>query len=323
MSFTAAVLSHRTRVACAVAAFVLSAPAFAAYDYTLSDYPGAPVTVFLGLNNRGEVGGNAQGFTNGAVIPFYYDARMGQYTPIAALTDFDVTEVWNINDWGTTVGIAHSLDYSVETAFIRDSNGNYTLLPHPGLPYSEAQGLNNAGVVVGEAWNADYSQAIGFIYDPADRSFIDMMPSSDTEVHGINSRGEVVGEVTLAAGTAYANSPAGNYGFYRATNGAITLFRVDGMDTYARAINDAGVIAGEVFDSGGNATGFVFTLGDAANHRRGTTRYESLKVPLLLVPGQTQTAIQAVTEEGNLAGVTVDASGAVHGFVARRQYQLR
>jgi hypothetical protein len=95
------------------------------------------------------------------------------------------------------------------------------------------------------------------------------------------------------------------------------------MDTYARAINDVGIIAGEVFDSGGNATGFVFTLGDAANHRRGTTRYESLKVPLLLVPGQTQTAIQAVTEEGNLAGVTVDASGSVHGFVARRQYQVR
>ena len=323
MSIIAAVLSCRTPLACAVAASILSAPALAAYQYTLSDYPGAPVTTFLGLNNRGEVGGTAQGFANGAQIPFYYDVRTRQYTPIATLTGFDVTEVWNINDWGTTVGIAHSLDYSVETAFVRDSNGKYTLLPHPGLPYSEAQGINDIGVVVGEAYNADYSQSVGFIYNPADRSFTDIMPSPYTEVHGINTLGEVVGEVTLAAGGAYANSLAGSYGFYRETNGAVTLFRVNGMDTYARAINDAGVIAGEVFDSGGSATGFVTTLGDAANHRKGTTRYESVEVHLLLVPGQSQTLIQAVTEEGNLAGVTIDASGSIHGFVARRQYQLR
>ena len=318
MSIAAAVLSHRTQLAGAIAALILSAPALAGYDYTLSDYPGASVTVFLGLNNRGEIGGFAQGFTNVADIPFYYNVRTRQYTPIAALPGFDATEVWNINDFGTTVGIAHSVDYSVETAFVRDRSGNYTLLPHPGLPYSEAQGLNNAGMVVGEAYNADGSQSIGFMYNPADRSFTDFMPSPNTEVHGINSRGEVVGEVTLAAGTAFANSPAGSYGFYRATNGAITVFRVNGMDTYARAINNANVIAGEVFDSGGSATGFVVTLDDAANRRGGTTRYKSITVHLLLVPGQAQTLIQAVTDEGNLAGVTVDASGAVHVFVARR-----
>jgi hypothetical protein len=295
----------------------LATPALAKWHYVLSDYPGAADTLFLGLNDRGIAVGFSSGFTNVADIPFYYRPRTQAYTPIPTISGFEATEVWNINDSDTVVGIAHSLDYSVETAFTRDANGNVHLLSHPGFPYSEGQGINDEGMVVGEAWNADYSEATGFLYNPADHSYIDFMPSVDTEVHGINSHGEVAGMVTLSAGTAYANSPAGNYGFIRTIGGSITLFRVNGMDTYARAINEEGVVAGEVFDASGNASGFVIAPDGLATHcRRAPTHYRSVTVPLLLVPGQAQTYVQAVTGEGSLAGVTIDADGGTHGFVA-------
>jgi agmatine/peptidylarginine deiminase len=63
-----------------------------------------------------------------------------------------------------------------------------------------------------------------------------------------------------------------------------------------------------------------------ANVARAISRFEPVVMlaneadlvmaPLLLVPGQAQTYVQAVTGEGSLAGVTIDADGGTHGFVA-------
>jgi len=297
----------------AVLPLLLSAPALAAPHYSFYDYPGAIATLFLGLNDRGV----AVGFTplNSPEISFYFDIHRHVFTPIANIPGFDETEVWNVNDAGTTVGIAHADDYSTESAFFRDSDGNVTLLPHPGLPYSEAQGINDAGDVVGEAWNADWSQAVGYLYRPADGSFTDFLPSPDTEVHGINNKGEVVGSVQLDAGAAYKNSPAGGYGFYRSRNGAITFFLVDGMGPVPRSINDEGIVSGEIFEADGTIKGFVVAFDDA-NCVPGTAHFRAVHTSLIVAPGQVSTLVQAVTDRGETAGVVVDASGGTHGFVA-------
>jgi uncharacterized membrane protein len=212
------------------------------------------------------------------------------------------------------VGGAWSPDYSSETAFVRDRDGNYTLLSPPGWANSEAQGINDKGVVAGHAFSADYSQYAAFIYDPATRGYTFLMPSAYTLAHGVNARGDVVGFATLAAGAAYGGSPAGVYGWYRNTRGAITLFRVNGMDTYVRAINDVGVMGGFVEDSTtGIDTGFLARVPEDAH--QGVVNVKA--TALIHIANEVSTPVEGVLDDGRVVGVALDAAGGLHGYVAR------
>jgi hypothetical protein len=192
------------------------------------------------------------------------------------------------------------------------------MLPHPGWANSEAQGINRSGVVIGHAYSADGSRYVGFIYDPRTHGFIDVMPSAYTLAHGINSNGDVVGFATLPAGVAYPDSPSGVYGWYRTVAGVITLFRVDGQDTYARAINDSGVIGGFVEDSvTGVDTGFLANAPNMREGRPAGAPFSTVRSTLLVhIPGQVSTPVEAVLDDGRFAGVALDASGGLHGYTS-------
>lgn len=299
-----------------VTALIGAAPAHADYRYRLHQYPGAAPTLFLGFNARGKVAG----FTFSG-ISFSYGVKADLFTPVANLPGYAEADVWNLNDAGTMVGGIWAPDYSTETAFIRDADGNYALLAVPGWANSEAQGINDSGIVVGQAYNADSTQYIGFIYDPAHKHYTLLMPASYTLVHGINARGEIIGLSILAAGWAYPGAPAGTYGWYRATNGTLTLFRGNGIDTYARAISDQGLIGGFLEDSTGQDTGFVTDFHPASG-KRGSRMFVALNVGprnLLKIPGTLDSYVEAITPEGDVAGAVIDNASAIQGFIATRE----
>src|SRR5258705_120475 len=122
---------------------------------------------------------------------------------------------------------------------------------YPGAP--ETGFANNDG---------DIETFVGFIYDPASNTFTDITFPDGFFVfaQGINANGEIVGSVNFSsAGSAYPGSPPGRYGYLREPDGSTTLFRVNGLRTAARGINDAGLITGFVNENGGSK-GFVATL---------------------------------------------------------------
>ena len=117
-------MKRKNQILTVLAAAVLAAPivAQADFEFELVDHPGAPDTQVFGINDRGDVVGN--GITNMATLPFVFAAKKGTFTGVAPMAGAD-TSVLGINDSGVMVG---SVD---NDAFIRDTNGNYTVFSHP------------------------------------------------------------------------------------------------------------------------------------------------------------------------------------------------
>jgi uncharacterized membrane protein len=273
------------------------------YAYTTIDYPGADNTQAFGINERGMIAGVAV-YSAMPSIGFVYDARTGLFTPLPTMPGYQ-TGLIGINEPGTGVGSAGELDTGVTSGFIFDK-GASTLFAHPGSSMTVARAISNTGLVTGYADGADGS-VFGFLHDPATGKFVDFMPSAFTIAQGINGRGEIVGSATLAANVAYPGSPGGAYGFLRARNGQVTLFRVNGLPTRARGISDKGTITGFA-----GASGFVATL-----PARGG--FQALTIPdgdLLVVPAAVAVNPQGIDNSGNVVGIYTDENSVVHGFLA-------
>ena len=76
----------------------------------------------------------------------------------------------------------------------------------------------------------------------------------NTQVTGLNERGEIVGNWTPAG----VQALLGGNGFYRDPTGSITDFKLDGVDRiYASKINSSGMIVGFYVDGDDVMHGFV------------------------------------------------------------------
>jgi hypothetical protein len=199
----------------------------------------------------------------------------------------------------------------VESGLILNKKGTFASFSHPDWDNTTARAVGTSGLVTGFAYDTLGFGAVGFIYDSANGSFIDILPSTSiTIAQGINARGEVVGSTILGLGGAYPASPPGLYAFLRHKSGAITLFRVNGAPTRARGITDSGLITGFVNVPGGSK-GFVASLSAGAG-------YESLAIldaELLAVPGAVQTIPQAIGNSGHIVGQWDDGV-TLRGFIA-------
>ena len=292
-------------IACAVAAQ-------AAYEYTVIDYPGAISTQVWGIRNSGEIVGQAYFNSAGPQTSFVYDLKKNVFTPLPNAPGVLSTDAIGINESGAVVGVA---EHGVSNSGFILEEGAFTLFSHPGWQNTEARAIGTSGLVTGFA--TDYAgHSVGFIYNPEDGSFIDILPSSLTIAQGINSAGQVVGNVTLTAGSAYPGSPAGSYGFLRGKSGAIQLFQVKGgINARARGITNSGRVTGFFDDPvAGTTRGFVATLARVPG-------FQSLTVPdddLLDVPGAVSTTPEGIDEFGRISGIWTDTAGTQHGFVATR-----
>jgi uncharacterized membrane protein len=223
-----------------------------------------------------------------------------------------VTQAAGINSAGTIVGGAVD-SAGLESAFVLDEAGGFTVFSTPGWPNTEARAISGAGLIVGTSYAPDEatkSSSVGFIYDPKQNAFTLILPevSQDVVPQGINASGQVVGS--------YITPNGSKIGWLRASNGDVTTFRVNGGGTAARGINDSGQIAGFVTDPlSGHIKGFVTTLG-------GTVGFEAVSIPdaeLIEYPGATRTYLEGITNAGVIIGFWSDQpfpSQSYHGFIA-------
>jgi len=284
------------------------------YDFELVDYPGAPDTQVLGINDQGNVVGNGNAVPD--TYPFVYASKKGRFTDVAPMAGAD-TRVFGISDYGVMVGSVNN------DAFIRDKNGNFAVFSHEdALTYTQFRGVNNEGLVTGFRDSPDFGGTIyGFIYDPMSDTYTDIIPPGEhvlvqSIAHGINLAGVVVGSAFFFS----ADDPCnfGNNGFYqrygwrRATDGTVTYFSVNGSSrTAARGINDSETIVGLFRDPNDNniIKGFNVTLDGSQ-----CQEFNVAGSDLLEYPGFDSLVPEGITNSGVIVGIVEDAYA--HGFIA-------
>ena len=290
----------------------MAAQAQADYNFQLIDHPGTPRTQVFGINDLGNVVGNGDDFTV-ASFAFVYASRTGTFTDVAPAAGFASTSVLGITDSGVMVGSVLSMDLSTTSGMIRGKDGTFTVFSHPEAPsFTQARAVNNQGLVSGFRDISPGFRA-GFIYDPMTETFTDVVPGRFTIEHGINSKGEVVGNTIFFSGEDPCGSPfTVNNGWLRAVDGSITYFQVNGESTRARGINDAGSIVGFVNDSAsGKTKGFVVKLDGSP--------CESLTVAdsdLLEISGFDFLFPEGITNSGVIVGIVRNDVADMHGFIA-------
>jgi hypothetical protein len=284
----ACALSKSFRAIAFAAALAAVPPASATYVFNTVDYPGSVFTDVRGIDNTGRIVGYASldGITN---FSFTYQAGV-----FSALSSAPISiSALGMNDAGGIVGAA---GFSPGQQGFIFSGGAYTFVSRPGAANTEFRGIGNGGLVTGRSFDDATATSDGFIYDPAANVFtpIPVAGSAVVFAQGINDAGQVVGSARIL--------PAGNFGFLRDPSGAVTTFQVGGLSTSARAINNAGLIAGFASDPV-TATTQAF-VGNSSGFE------------LIGVPGAMLTAGEAINDAGQVSGVWNDASGVSHGFIA-------
>lgn len=210
-----------------------------------------------------------------------------------------------INDNGQITG-AYDDSAGVWHGFLREASGTYTVLDSPGAGTGPSQGttakaINFNGAVAG--YYADTSGVNhGFVRDPqGNYSTFDApgVAGSGTFPAAINSSGMITGTFSDASSLAHS--------FLRDSSGNVTSIDMPGAtQTFAGAIDDSGVIVGEVTGGGFGA----FRRDSAGN-------FGPLPMP---VPNQGSDAI-SIAAGGRITGYFVDTGGLTHGFVERVQTQ--
>ncbi len=289
----------------------------------------ANFTQLWSINNKGNALGAAS-FDGGVTIfSFVYDPATGDYVRLPLPPGFDgITSFASpigINDAGVMTGS------TFEPTGIRGftlKEGVFTFFSIPGWAETNARTIGNPttahpqGLVVGYVDDGvfDTLQSFaGFIYDPATAAFatINTVDSFITIVHGQNALGQIVGNIfsdgsTLAFGR-WGLLFAPTTGVDPMLGGTVDYFRVNGMRTSARGINDNGLIAAAVHDATGATQTYVGTA---------SSGFQLVPVPgstgplcpgSFFLPG---TFPEYISNAGQVAGQATDSACNQHGFIA-------
>jgi hypothetical protein len=303
----------------AAAAFFVVVPAHADYVFSTVDYPGVDYaaggsTQLNGISSDGVAVGTAQINASSPTFSFRYDSKRNVFT---ALPNYHDAKGWTlaegINSLGTVVGSESQDGGTKQFAFVL-KDGSFELLSRPGSStFTQARAVNAQGHISGYALNDSDGTYSGFIYDPESNVWTDVLPSQVTIAQGLNNRDELVGNVYENAGIVCAACQPGPYGFIRAPGGFVAVFAVNGHPTDARGVTDADMITGFVWlDNSSYAVGFVIAKPASA----GFQTVSVLAKDFLRVPDSTQTFPEGISDDGTLAGLWMDKSGATHGFIA-------
>ncbi len=250
--------------------------ATAAYKFTTRDIPlqfrflgeAREDTVrFTDINNKGEIVGNS--FAGDGFLISKKREPIEIRCP-GDQTDNHSTVVSAINNVGQVVGSC------TDGAFVRDRNGDITVLNFPGADGTVASGINDLGHVVGQYWGALFGQALqrfhGFVwkdgeYITIDAAFPDAM---FTSLSGINNAGQIIGTyLHQRPGSSDLNDYDSEIAFLYDNGsfsllefpGAIAPFVCCGATTLPMDINNAGQILGSTYDDNGNLRFFLYNDG--------------------------------------------------------------
>ncbi|MFG0330445.1 MAG: hypothetical protein ACF8PN_11160 [Phycisphaerales bacterium] len=190
------------------------------------------------INARGEVVGGAFN-ADGREHAFLY--RDGEAHDLGTLGG-NVSYAFAINDAGRVVGESRYADFDSVRGFLWHDGEMQSLGALGGLE-SSAHAISERGHIVGHANNADRIWR-AFLWTNQSMRDIGALPDRPNDPHyatGVNSQGVVVGEVTF--GVADRRPFIFRRGELKDLN-LLTALDADSTLTSARAINDAGVIAG-------------------------------------------------------------------------------
>jgi probable HAF family extracellular repeat protein len=167
-------------------------------EFTTIDYPGAPLTQPLGINNDGDIVG---AYLEADVDPddpySYFDTgrlrgfvlRDGQFTPV----DFpggQGTKVSGINDRGQMVGYYDTPE--ARRGFLL-KRGTFTEIDPPGSLTTLPSGINNHGQVVGAYLDPNGVNGRGFLWkDGRYTTIVAPGNRTDTIALAINDKGDIL-----------------------------------------------------------------------------------------------------------------------------------
>ena len=329
----AAARQQMTRLVFSLLAAVFSNSAFADYVANQIDYIDpttgtvANFTQLWGNNKHGNALGFAS-FDSGVTgFSFAYDPATGNYLRLPQPPGFDgitsFAQAVGINDAGVMTGSTFE-PTGVRSFTLKE--GVYTFFSAPGWADTFARTIGNStvahpeGLVVGYVDDGVFEtneSTDGFVYDPLTSAFATInTPSFFTIAHGQNVLGQIVGGI-ISDGSSL---PSGRWGFlFSPTTGAdpilggtVNYFRVNGIRTAARGINDSGLIAAAVYD----ATGATQTYVGASNS------FQQINVPGstgplcpdgFTLPG---TFPEHISNAGQVGGFFMDSACTTHGFIA-------
>lgn len=226
----------------------------ASFTIEYVEKPGADFTNLWDINNSGV----AVGSTN--LEAFIYSG--GMFTTLMVPNSVNAAAL-GISDTGVIVGSYEDSTTSVETGFIYDGM-TYQAFSIPGATFTQFRGISPDGRFVSGYYTDANNVAQGFVLDRTDDSVrliggggdLTMDGHSFTIPQGINSSYTLVGSDTIIDSMA----PGGflDLAFiYDLNTDTRTNFEIAGVtNTTARAIDDAGNIAGWYVDGSGNLVGF-------------------------------------------------------------------
>ena len=292
---------------------------FAQYGFQQIDFPGYADSNIGGINDNGDAVGNSgaiQGIGMGPnTAPFIYNVVDGTITGVVPADGYLSTSLVGINDAGAMVGSVLEFDGYTRNGVIRSKDGEYTVIQHPNaVGDTVARAINNNGLVTGIYQRANETFG-GFLYDTGTEIFTDLVPSFFTIPHGINSKGIVVGDARFEIDPCGGQSaPLSRYGWVYKKDGSVVLFQVNGQNTRARGISDAGYIAGVVRDPlSGEFRGFVIRAPKVS-----CALIDIDSADLLQFPGAFAIYPEGISNSGDVVGIFFDTFGS-HGFVATEQ----
>jgi probable HAF family extracellular repeat protein len=262
------------------------------FKFATLDFPGASFTMPSGINNRGEIVGQAN-TASGAHGFLYYkgDFRLIDVPGASG------TVASGINDRGQIVGTYSATSASPSQGFLLDGT-TFTSIDFPGAFSTNASGINDRGDIVGSYQDANFVFH-GFLYDGRHYITINFPGASSTFASGINDRGDIVGSGDFGVST--------SVGFVYDGVAFASLIFPGALRNGATGINNPGKIVGSynsdpVPHPGQAFHGFLFD-----DHH-----FTSIDVP-----GAFSTEPLGINERGQIVGdYTETSGGAEHGFVA-------
>jgi probable HAF family extracellular repeat protein len=212
---------------------------------------GGPISLALGLNERGQVVGLAT-LQSIDAHPFLWDPRSRRLEDLGTLGG-SIGVASDINERGQVVGSAQRSD-GHSHAFLWDPGSRRMRdLGTLGGAFSRATGINNRGEVVGESETATGVRH-AFLWQPttgrmSDLGSLSQRPDQDySEATDINERGQVVGTSFLDSG------PSRGFVWDAPTGRMIDLGSLGGGSSQADDMNNSGDVIGAA------------TTPDLANH---------------------------------------------------------
>ncbi len=292
-----------------------------AYDYSTIQVPGSDGAQVFGINERGQIVGNA--LPGG--IPFIYDVRNDDFDIVDDVAGFDNTAILGINNSSSMAGAIEDGTTMIRSGLLLDKQGNAHIFDHPAaVTNTTARAIGNREIITGIRDSSVPNEFLAaFLYDPSTGEFTDLVPSLFTLAQGINASGDIVGNAIFFAendpcdpGAPSTGNGLVRYAWVRSADGAVQFFTVNGGPTTARGITDSGTVAGNVLDPDtGKTRGFVINI-DSTPCQHLTIQEDNL----LEFPGAFSTFLQDITNSGTVVG-QYDVAGETfpQGFLASPQ----